>query len=303
MRGIWRNLKAAIDDTCDYTAIVEQAEAEGLVPVIPNPGFPGCRMFNPGQDGVFVTDVEGDGTLRTYVVPAARLSPPAKRSYTALEYFFEGAWDRFFLQGSYTFAKGKGNTEGGVKSDIGQANTNVTQDFDYLELTVDSYGYLPNDRRHSLKLFGNYEFTDEWSVGANVLVQSGRPINCFGVLYPYHGGYHPYGSSFMRCGTSTAGQATDASGNFVGPVQAFPRGTAGRLPWTNQLDFNVAYAPEWLEGLQFKVDVFNVFNSREIVSVVEVAEDPSTGAPVNTYLLPSAFQTPRYLRFMVQYDF
>ena len=92
-----------------------------------------------------------------------------------MELFFDGNWDKFFLQGSYTYAKSKGNTEGGVKSDIGQADTNVTQDFDYIELTIDTYGYLPNDRRHSLKLFGNYEITDEWAVGANLLVQSGRP--------------------------------------------------------------------------------------------------------------------------------
>ncbi|KGQ17809.1 Oar protein [Lysobacter dokdonensis DS-58] len=303
VRGIFRDLKAAIDDTCDYTAIYEQAVADGLTPVIPNDGFPYCRLFNPGKDGIFVTDVENDGVLRTYVVPGSRLSPPAKRTYSAVEFFFDGNWDKFFLQGSYTYAKSKGNTEGGVKSDIGQQNTNTTQDFDYIELTQDTYGYLPNDRRHSLKLFGNYQLTDEWSVGANLIVQSGRPLNCFGVLYPYHGGYHPYGSSFMRCGTSTSGQATDASGNFVGPVSAFPRGTKGRLPWTNSIDLNVAYAPNWAEGLQFKVDVFNAFNSQKVTSVIETAEDPTTGVPVNTYLLPASFQAPRTVRFMVQYDF
>ena len=47
---------------------------------------------------------------------------------------------------------------------------------------IGAYGYLPNDRRHSLKLFGNYDITDEWSIGTNLLVQSGRPINCIGVL-------------------------------------------------------------------------------------------------------------------------
>ena len=71
-----------------------------------------------------------------------------------------------------------------MKSDIGQNNTNVTQDFDYMELTADTYGYLPNDRRHSLKLFGNYSITDEWSVGTNLLVQSGRPMNCLGDARP-----------------------------------------------------------------------------------------------------------------------
>ena len=92
-----------------------------------------------------------------------------------------------------------------MKSDIGQGDTNVTQDFDYKELAVDSYGYLPNDRRHAMKVFGSYSITDEFAVGTNLLVQSGRPKNCLGVLFPFNGGIHPYGSSFFRCGTTAAG--------------------------------------------------------------------------------------------------
>jgi hypothetical protein len=313
VRGIFRDLKAAIDDNCDYTAILT---AEGFTPrfnedddfigwadannrfaALPNEGFPYCRLFNPGKDAIFLTDLYGDGVLKETHVPGATLSPKAKRTYSAIEFFFDGTWDRFFLQGSYTYAKSKGNTEGGVKSDIGQANTNVTQDFDYIELTVDTYGYLPNDRRHSLKLFGNYELNDEWSVGANLLVQSGRPVNCFGILdtdgqpgFPVTP--HPYGASFMRCGAASAGGATRK-----------PRGTSGRLPWTSNVDFNVAYAPTWAHGLQFKLDVFNVLNSRKVTSVSEIAEDGATGNPLETYLQPTSFQAPRSVRFMVQYDF
>lgn len=302
VRGIYRELKRAIDDNCDYTAILEYAEENGLDPVIPNPGFPYCRMFNPGEDAVFVTDIEADGTLRTITIPGDRLSPKAKRTYSALEIFVDGNWDRFFLQGSYTYAKSKGNTEGGVKSDIGQADTNVTQDFDYIELTENTFGYLPNDRRHSLKLFGNYQISEEWSIGGNLLVQSGRPYNCIGVLDrdpnrapgeppalpPPDGTYnpHPYGASFMRC-------------NNI-PV---PRGTAGRLPWTTTFDLNVAYRPAFAKGLQFKLDVFNLLDSQKTIAVNETAEDQTSGLPVETYLSPVAFQAPRSVRFMVQYDF
>jgi hypothetical protein len=311
VRGIYRDLKAAIDDNCDYTAVLEAngftydpdagwIDGQGRSPALPNPGFPYCRMFNPGEDAVFETDLFGDGNLTTVTVPGSALSPPAKRTYSALEFFFDGRWDRFFMQGSYTFAKNKGNTEGGVKSDIGQNDTNVTQDFDYIELTKDTYGFLPNDRRHSLKLFGSYDVTDEWTVGANLLVQSGRPLNCFGVFDRDPGpdyNPHPYGSSFMRCGTTTLGGSDDAT------VKAFPRGTKGRLPWTSQLDLNVSYSPMWAKGLMFKMDVFNVMNSQKVTSVIETAETASTGDPSSTYLLPASFQQPRALRFMVQYDF
>ena len=302
MRGIFRDLKAAIDDTCDYTAILETegftrrfngdgdfigwADANNRFAGLPNSSFPYCRLFNPGADSVFVSDLYDDGNIKETRVPGARLSPKAKRTYTALEFFFDANWDKLFMQGSYTYAKSKGNTEGGVKSDIGQTDTGTTQDFDYPALTVDSYGYLPNDRRHSIKLFGNYQITDEWSVGGNFLIQSGRPENCLGVLELPDGSFHPYGSSFFRCnGVST------------------PRGTQGRLPWSRTLDLNVAYKPAFAKGLQFKVDVFNVFNSQEVTSVNEQVEDPSTGARLETAFLPLSFQAPRTVRFMVQYDF
>ncbi|TWI06325.1 hypothetical protein IP90_00591 [Luteimonas cucumeris] len=305
IRAIYRDLKAAIDDNCDYTAILR---TEGFTPrfdaedhflgwadgndrfaALPNTGFPYCRMFNPGEDAVFLTDLYGDGVLKETTVPGEMLSPQAKRKYSALEFFFDGNWDKFFLQGSYTYARSRGNTEGGVKSDIGQSDTNVTQDFDYLELTVDSFGYLPNDRRHSLKLFGNYDITDEWSVGANLLVQSGRPQNCLGILDTDPGpdvAAHPYGSSFFRCD----GIAT-------------PRGSYGRLAWSSNVDMNVAYRPAFAEGLQFKMDIFNVLNSRKVTSVNEQVEDGTSGTRLETAFLPLSFQAPRSVRFMVQYDF
>jgi len=306
-RAIYRELKAAIDDNCDYTPILTTAgftqdedgawiDGDGREAVLPNGGFPYCRMFNPGEDAVFLTDFYNDGTLSSTTIAGDLLSPKARRTYKALELFWDGNWDRTFMQASYTLAYSEGNTEGGVKSDIGQDDTNVTQDFDYKELAVDSFGYLPNDRRHSFKLFGSYALTDEFSVGANLLVQSGRPKNCLGVLFPYHGGIHPYGSSFFRCGTT-------AAGGRDGPSEPVPRGTAGRLPWTYQMDLSFAYAPLWAEGLTAKMDVFNVFNTQEPIAVDDRAEDGATGTPVSTYLVPRAFQQPRVFQFSLVYNF
>ena len=108
---------------------------------------------------------------------------------------------------------------------------------------------------------------------------------------------HPYGSSFMRCGTTVNGGLEDNN------VVRRPRGTTGRLPWTSTLDLNVAYTPTWAEGLTLKMDIFNVLNSRKVTSVTETAEVRATGLPAETYLLPASFQAPRSVRFMVQYDF
>jgi hypothetical protein len=182
MRGIYRDLKAAIDDQCDYRPIVEYAAENDIEVNFYNPGFAFCHLYNPGEDATFGVDIDGDGTLELVPLTADQLGPSADRTYKALEFFVEGNWDKFFYQASYTWSKSYGNTEGGVKSDIGQDDTGTTQDFDYPELTIGSLGYLPNDRRHAFKVFGNYQLTDEWSVGANLLIQSGRPENCFGFL-------------------------------------------------------------------------------------------------------------------------
>src|SRR3546814_5929013 len=96
-------------------------------------------------------------------------------------FFFERTDDdKWTLQGSYTFARNIGNTEGYVKSDIGQDDAGISAGFDYPALADGGYGYLPNDRRHAFKLFGAYDITDEWRVGGNLIVQSGSPLNCFG---------------------------------------------------------------------------------------------------------------------------
>ena len=98
------------------------------------------------------------------VIPAAATGlPDVVRKYNAAELFFERAWDdRWFMKGSWTIAHSYGNTEGYVKSDNGQGDAGITQDFDHPGLMEGSNGYLPNDRRHTIKLNGSYGLTDEW---------------------------------------------------------------------------------------------------------------------------------------------
>ena len=296
VRGIYRDLKQAIDDQCDYRPIYQYAIDNGLEFNPYNPGFAFCHLYNPGSDGIFNVDVDGDGTLEQITIPADVLGPKAKRSYTALEFFGEATFDRGFIQGSYTYARNKGNTEGGVKSDNGQSDTGTTQDFDYPELTIGSYGYLPNDRRHTLKVFGNFDITNQWSVGANVLIQSGRPENCFGFL----GGFDTarYGNSYFSCDPGPTDDNADNGSTIVN------RGTAGRTPWTKSLDLNVAYRPAFAaDKLMFKVDVFNVLNSRDATSINEEGEDSGGNPDPTNYKVATGWQQPRQVRFMVQYDF
>ena len=316
VRGIHRDLKRAIDDQCDYRPVLAWAEENGFdvsdpfsaPPATPdgaahvyNPGFAFCHLYNPGSDATFLVDIDGNGTNETVHIAADVLGPKAIRKYNAIEFFAEGSWDNFFMQGSWTIAHSYGNTEGGVKSDIGQDDTGTTQDFDYPELAVGSYGDLPNDRRHSLKLFGNYSVNDEWSIGGNLLVQSGRPINCIG----YRGGSHTstYGASYFSCDPGPTATTADGDGDNGSTI--VPRGSVGRTDWQRALDLNVTYRPAFADGkFALKADVFNVFDSNAAVSVSEAGED-GAGSPLltSTYRVPTSFQAPRSVRFSAQYDF
>ncbi len=298
VRGIYRKLQRSIDDQCDYRVLEEWANDNGYAIDSYNPAFAFCHIYNPGSSLDIDIDIDGDGTLENVKIPADKLGPKGKRLYKAIEVFAEGQLsDKFFLQGSYTWSKNQGNAEGGVKSDIGQDDTGVTQDFDYPELMVGSDGYLPNDRRHTLKLFGNYEFNKQWSLGANFLFQTGRPINCFGVYADDPVGY---GASYFSCDPGAVDKDTGSNGTTI-----VSRGSAGRTPKIYNLDLNVAWRPTFADGrLAFKMDVFNVFNTQKALAVDEFGEDDN-GNPLrnSTYMTPTILQAPRSVRFMVQYDF
>lgn len=298
VRGVYRKLSTVMDDYCSYQMPYDWAISEGYTAdEAENIGnaVAACFLMNVGEDLTMNADLAGDGNLTEITIPASALGiPKAKRRYAAMEFFFERVYDdRWTLQGSYTLSQNIGNTEGYVKSDIGQDDAGISAGFDYPSLADGAYGYLPNDRRHAFKLFGSYDLTEEWRVGANWIVQSGRPINCFGApsenddgtVGPNHWPEYGY-----------AGYAHYCEGRLV------PRGTAGRLEWNSNLGLNLTYQPRWLEGLRISADVFNVFDDRSVTAVNETCETAS-----NTFLpgchQPIQVLPPRQYRFTVEYDF
>ncbi|QNN47641.1 TonB-dependent receptor [Thermomonas brevis] len=305
LRGIHRNLKSGMDDVCDGTGAQKWAVANGYTPdeaEAIRDAIGHCFLTNPGNDLSINADLKGDGKLVRVDVPASAMGyPMAKRKYSALEVFVERSWDeKWSMQASYTWARSVGNTEGYVRSDNGQDDAGITTSFDFPGLMDGGYGYLPNDRRHSLKVFGAYKLAEEWTLGASLLVQSGRPYNCFGV-YP-DSGPNPtagnYGAESFYCGYY---DPETGGGDYASYLK--PRGTAGRVGWAHELDLRLGYEPKWAPGLRLSVAVRNALDSKDYYRVQDARDDGTAGAPLSTYLHPRGFVAPRTVTFSVQYDF
>ena len=297
-KATYRMLRSTIDDTCDGRPFLAYAAARGIDST--NYGFQ-CALFNPGFANKFLVDFTGSGSttipLTEVNLSAADLGEPkAKRTYTALDFFVEHPLrNGWYGKVNYTWSASKGNSEGQLLSDIGQADVSTTQTFDHPEIGYNSYGRLPNDRRHQIKAYGFYELTSEWGTGANLLLASGRPKNCKGSL-PANlfanvgsgdGSLSPqlYGSAFFFC-------------NGV----AAPRGSQGTLPWDTRLDLNLTYRPASVKGLAFKGTVFNVFN-KQTVSTIEERRNNTSGTVRNTSQAVIAYTPPISFMFSVAYDF
>jgi hypothetical protein len=333
---IYRRLNSTIDDFCDDRPFQRYAIANGIQYTTPDgtkenygpiyvidpetqkpvldhinsTGF-SCASMNPGKANDFLVDYTQKGGANGYTqvhLTAADMGfGAAKRTYAALNMFAEhplkdGWWGKV----TYTLSRSKGNTEGQTLSDVAQTDVSATQTWDYPELMEHAYGPLPGDRKHQIKLFGLYQATPEFDIGANLLLASGRPKNCIG---NYAGasndpGYpNPdYGAATHYCTTSIT---YDAQGNVTAYTTApSPRGSAGNLPWDKRLDMNFTYKPEAIKGLGLRVDVFNVFNTQVAQAVDELHEadyDPTSISP--TYGRVISYTAPRSIKLTAMYDF
>lgn len=297
-KATYRKLKSSIDDFCDSRPFENYAREHGID--ITNASLPGCYLFNPGKSNTFLVDV-GGGNYVPFDISKEGFTanddgrlvpfPDLKRSYYSLDLYLEHHFaDDWYGRIDYTFSRSYGNSEGQLKSDIGQLDPSVTQDWDAPEIMQYTNGPLPNDRTHQLKAYGYWQASQEWLLGANVAVATGRPKNCIGVD-PVDA--IDYGASYFECG-----------------LQPSPRGSKGRLPYTWNLDLNAEYKPMWAgekQPLAFTATVFNAVGSQRPVAQVDVGETGAIrdGVPVQSinYQRPIAFQNPRYVRLGVRYDF
>jgi len=286
VRYIYRDLSSTIDDILvdqGLQAMFDRGEFSGPIGasndchyVLTNPGSDVtvmCEHYN-----VFGDPSSGTQLLETKIAAEDLRFDEAERTYEAVEFTLDGAFDNWYMQGSYTWSKSKGNAEGYVKSDNGQDDAGLTTDWDIPEIMDGAYGYLPNDRRHKLKFFASYQVSDRLTLGTNFLMQSGRPINAFGTEHP--NGTPSYGDTYY---------IDDGTGN----LNFVPRGTAGRTDWITQLDISAIYSFNLGDraDVELRAELFNAFNADGVREVYELA-----ATRPDQYRLPTSFQRPRYVR-------
>ncbi|WP_269713797.1 TonB-dependent receptor [Caulobacter sp. NIBR2454] len=260
------------------------------------PGGQFYNIINPGFDATVVlpTTLPNGETQITLKAADLRL-PKVKRKYQGLEFTFERAFDgKWGLQGSYTVSESIGNFEGALKSDTGQTDAGIVSDFDFLAFIPGQYGLLPNHHAHQFKAFGSYAVTDSLMIGANASVISPRKYGCIG-LAP---------EDYLDGATANANYDVE-NARFCGG-QLVKRGSAFETDWIKRLDLSLRYTvPEKFSragNLVLRADVFNVLNLKGVQEAYEFGELPD-GRPDEGYKQPTAYQTPRYVRFGFDWEF
>ncbi len=297
----YRDLVRSSDDLAIDAAVIAYCAANGYD--LTNTDGTGCRdiwtgthqylISNPGSDveAVLSDPLPGETELRTLSLSAEDLGFPAlTRTYKALQLSFSRAFDgKWGLQGSYVLSESKGNVEGAVKSDTGQADAGITSDNDILSFTDGAYGYLPNHHTHQIKLWGSYAVTENFLVGANYSGISGRKYGCNGPV--------------------PVSRDPDQISTFYNPPPGHycfgkltPRGESFETEFVHRLDVSARYEvpPEYISvlngaNLVLRADVFNVFDLHGVTEANETGQ-LSSGSVNADYMKAVGYQTPRFVR-------
>lgn len=301
-----RSLDISAEDVAVDAAVLTYCTANGLVGCEATwTGFHQYVITNPGSDATFNLDGQ-DGRVVTLSAEDLRYPKP-KRTYDAVELTVDKAWDgNWSIGGSYTWSKSKGNSEGFVQSDFEQDDAGITQDFDQPGFTVNSSGFLPNHRLHRFKLYGAVALSDEFTIGANIRVDSPRRLSCFG-FNPNPNYFDPNGDPY-----SDFGNAYGAASHFCGAgaldvngeQQSAPavRGEGFKTDWISTIDisgrYNVTFGDQ---KLTLRADVFNLLNSqgtqgRDEIGDLDIGINGDAVVPNPNYGVASSYQSARVVR-------
>ncbi|MBS2024487.1 MAG: TonB-dependent receptor [Deltaproteobacteria bacterium] len=252
-------------------------------------------LANPGQSPLGIQAVTGAGQVVVY--------PNPERIYDGVTLSVNKNFsDNWLLTASYTYSQFRGNYPGLFRNENGQLDPNILSEYDLVSLLPNKGGPLPGDVPNAIKADAAYVYelspSTTLNLGANIRINQGTPLNYLGA-HPLYG----------------AGEA------FI-----LPRGSAGRLPWTWQMNLRAAAAYKISKDYTFglSLDLFNITDNRETTAVNENYTFDSVnpivngttadlaylkntaGAPVTlnpTFLAPTAYQLPFSARLGARFSF
>ncbi|OLD63619.1 MAG: hypothetical protein AUI47_08655 [Acidobacteria bacterium 13_1_40CM_2_68_5] len=251
-RVIRRSLNQAIEDlSLDNGRTYIVGNPGGAYHITPDPNdhawFSGDARCVPGDPTTY--DFCGTGerlgcvpgrecTIDNAGLSAAGFSPFPRptRDFKGAEISVDKTFSKGFdLSASYLYSKTEGNYRGRY---IEERDPHPTEAFDFPILTYNAQGFLPQDRRHQLKIRGMYQFPRGFHAGGTYRWLSGTPLS-----------------------------ATTDPDNFNNPfaygsIYLLPQGAAGRTPSLQQLDLHLSYdwkISERVRSVLF-LDVFNLLD-------------------------------------------
>jgi hypothetical protein len=298
-----RRLGRTLDDVAVDAAVLAYCDANNISGCDSVwTGFHQYVLSNPGQDITVRLDGDCDANAaqcQVATLKAADLGyPKPVRKFDSVQFTFNKAYrDGWGIGGSYVYTKLRGNYEGAVKSDNGQDDAGLTQDFDQPGLLEGAYGTLANGRAHAFKLFGTAEVTNGVRFGANMLFESPRKFSCIGV-YPDadNFAYQYQNASFFCRQPEFSGRPSQPNTATGGNSYLVDRSTAFKSQWRKQIDVNAQVDIAQFPGSFISVDVFNVFNFKSKVDYNEFGDNPD-GTINAQYRQPIGYQAPRSVRF------
>ncbi|RRU06149.1 TonB-dependent receptor [Stenotrophomonas sp. 278] len=306
VNATYRRMTRALDDMrINYTPCGPTGTT--LWPIA-NPGESltlwGDSSIGCAEEGWITIDTANSGYRKGGSGEVVGYSKP-KRTYKALEFQIDRAWDeKWLFNASYLWSRSDGNFEGPVNSDTGYGDTGMVQHWDH-PANNERYGVLFNDFRHQFKLRAAYALNEMWSFGTTLQVQSGGPVTAFGVMWPNDSTAGGSTSSESSGGGTGWLCVANCSGTYAErEFEYSPRGAYGRLPWTWTMGANVTWRLP-VEGvdLSVRLSVFNLFNKQEVVNVHQRYEAQPGQYRESTFNTGTRWQAPRYTQLQATWNF
>lgn len=307
IRYIHQDLKSSIEDTnmkfvLDKWSTENPTEAAKLDPAWDTSSSWVGIVINPGSPVHLAYDQNGDGKISSGEgvtwSPEYIGLPQAKRTYQGLEFTLEGSpIEGAYLRASYTYSRSEGNTEGLVSGVHSQADPGWSGSFDSPEFTDHSYGPTSNDIPHKIKVYGNYQLTDNLNLGLVLNTHEGRSRNILG--------YHPQDAGSCAPEKNVTWCEDWNRQNFYHGGEPSKRGSGGYGDWVTNLDLSVNYGIKLGSGkLGLSATVFNLLNADTPMTYNDMSEfDYKIGSNNPNYGNPTSYQTPRYVSLSARYDF